>query len=173
MDKDKYNIFHLYKWTTILYEMVVVYEFIIVPLFWTIIFPGYVASERRARNGDLPDVDDFDRAQEEMRLGYIIVAGILDHSIPLIVLMIDFSYNCIPFLWRHFLCTLGVAIGYAIFNIIYSLHIDLIYPILDYRTPFGALFPALGLLWTFLMYYMLVFFSQKKLKMQKKNLALA
>lgn len=54
-ESKKYSIFHLYKWTTILYQMAMVYELIIVPLFWTVIFPGYLIK----RDIDVPEIDDF------------------------------------------------------------------------------------------------------------------
>lgn len=169
-DRSKYSIFHLYKWTTILFEMAVIYEFIIVPLFWAMIFPGIMVN--RHNGMDVPDITDFTEEHEEYSMGFIIVAGVLDHSVPLIVLMIDFSYNCIPFLWRHFLVTLTVALVYVIFNMSWTLSVDSIYPMIDYSSALGIVLPILCIIWTVLMYYLLVFISERKLKRSNKNVAL-
>lgn len=150
--------------------MAVVYELIIIPLFWTVIFPGFVRNRHNGR--DLPDIDDFRNPEDAQALEFVIVAGVLDHSVPLIVLMIDFSYNCIPFVWRHFLITLAVAIVYMIFNVVYSIVVDAIYPMVDYSSALGILFPLLGLLWTLLMYYTVIHVSKHKLKKSNKNIAL-
>lgn len=61
VDKDKYNPFHLYKWTTILYQMAVVYELIIVPLFWTVLFPGYLYN---AYDDSVPEDEKYQQMDE-------------------------------------------------------------------------------------------------------------
>ena len=45
-DKDKYSICHLYKWTTIIFQMAILYEFIIVPVFWALIFPNIIGTHK-------------------------------------------------------------------------------------------------------------------------------
>jgi len=51
-DKNKYSIFHLYKWTTIFYQMALVYELIVVPLYWTIVFPAMIKNLDLVENPD-------------------------------------------------------------------------------------------------------------------------
>lgn len=147
--------------------MALVLEFIIVPIFWIVIFPGLL--KNRHDGIDLPDIDDF--VQDE-KVSYAVVAGVLDHTVPLIVLLIEFSYNCIPFLWRHFLLTLAITIIYAIFNIIYSLSVKSIYAMIDFTQVTDYLIAFATIIWTVAMYYLAVKLSQRKLKNSEKNLAL-
>ena len=146
--------------------MAVVYELIIVPLFWTIIFPGYFVNQT-----EIPDVDDF-QTLDQFEIGFIIVAGVMDHTIPLIVLMIDFSFNCIPFVFRHFQVTLILAIVYSVFNVIYSIKVEPIYPIADFNSPLAFLYPIGGLVWCILMYLFILHSSKVKLRKSNKNFAL-
>ena len=167
VENNKYSIFHLYKWATILYEMALVLEFIIVPIFWIVIFPGLL--KNRHDGVDLPDIDDM---RDDEKFSYAVVAGVLDHTVPLVVLLIEFSYNCIPFLWRHFLLTLAVVVIYAVFNIIYTLSVHQIYPMIDFTQATDYLITLATIVWTVAMYYLAVKLSQRKLKNSEKNLAL-
>ena len=54
-ERSKFHFFHLYKWSTILFQMAVVYELIIIPIFWSVIFPGLVNEEEMKRV--LPDIN--------------------------------------------------------------------------------------------------------------------
>lgn len=100
------------------------------------------------------------------------MAGILDHSIPLIALMIDFSYNCIPFVYRHFQITLVLTLVYTVFNIIYSIKVEPIYPIADFKSPLTFLYPFGGIIWCALMYCFILKMSKVKLRRSNKNFAL-
>jgi len=117
-DKNKYSILQLYKWTTILYQMALVYELIIVPLFWTIVFPGMV------NELDVDENLEYDlnhKGENTHSIEFLIIEGVLDHTIPLIVLLIEFTINCIPFVWRHFMITVTIAIVYMVINVVWTL----------------------------------------------------
>ena len=96
----------------------------------------------------------------------------LDHTVPLLVLMIDFSYNCVPFTGRHFLITLSCGSLYALFNISYTLKIDPVYPSVDFTKFYHYLYPLGALLWSVMLFYCIVYFSKVKLKRSKKSVAL-
>lgn len=57
-EKTKYNLFHIYKWATVLFQMAVVYELIIVPMFWFVIFPGIVKYNIAQDDDDISIDDD-------------------------------------------------------------------------------------------------------------------
>ena len=105
-------------------------------------------------------------------MGFFIVAGVLDHSVPLTVLMIEFSFNCIPFITRHFLITLCFGLVYAIFNITYTLKVDIIYGSVDYTKVYDYLFPIGGFVLCIVLFYCIVYFSKMKLRRSKKSVAL-
>ena len=61
------------------------------------------------------------KGQNIHSLEFLIIEGVLDHTIPLIILLCEFSINCIPFVWRHFLVTITIAIVYMVINIVWTL----------------------------------------------------
>jgi hypothetical protein len=128
------------------------FELIIVPIFWGVILPGILATRHYHKdNGSSPS------------MLFIIVGGYCDHLGPLIVLLVDFSFNCIPFIWRHFWVSMGVCAIYSIFNMVYTLKVDQIYPVIDYKSPLGIIVPISILFYIFFANWLLVVCSVKKL----------
>ena len=166
-EKDKYNVFHIYKWSIIFFQMAVVYELIIVPTFWFVILPGILYFQANQDNNPI-NIDDDQKYMVE-NVGYFVVAGVLDHTIPIVVLMIDFSFNCVPFIPRHFLITISLGILYALFNITYTLKVEPIYPSIDYREFKHYLYPVLSLAGSILLFYGVMFLSRWKLRRSKKS----
>lgn len=109
---------------------------------------------------------------DDFELGFLIVAGVLDHSLPLIVLMIDFTYNCIPFIGRHFKVTFFIILIYAIFNVSYSIAVEPIYPVADFDKAISFVYPVGGIIWCVLMFYFIMYINRIKLKRSNKNIAL-
>ena len=136
------------------------FELIIVPIFWAVILPGILATRHYHKNEEAPS------------LLFIIVGGYCDHLVPLIVLLIDFSFNCIPFIWRHFWVSMGVCLIYSIFNMVYSLKYSQIYPVIDYKSTLGIIVPISVFFYIFFANWLLVFCSNKKLQRANKNQAL-
>lgn len=108
---NKYSPFHLFKFSCVLFEMTFLYELIIVSCFWSMIFPALLIRMNRPTGA------------EHYPMSFMIVAGMCDHSIPLLCLIVEFSYNCTPFVWRHFMTTGLFAFMYMIFNAFFSLFI--------------------------------------------------
>jgi len=78
-------------------------ELIIVPYFWTALFPGF-----------LKDWSTF-KLQKKMGL-------CMDHSLPFLTLVIEFFFlSGTPIVLRHFSVCVGFAWIYLIFNCIYTL----------------------------------------------------
>lgn len=150
-NEKKYNVFHLYKWASIMFQMTMLFELIIVPIFWGVILPGILYSRH------------YHKGEEAPSMLFIIVGGYLDHLIPIIVLMIDFSFNCIPFIWRHFWVSMVVCIIYSIFNMVYTLKVSPIYPVIDYSSTLGIIVPISILFYIFFANWLLIFCSVKKM----------
>lgn len=147
--------------------MAVVYELIIIPIFWSLIFPGLLNEEKM--KDVLPDIDD---SADTNKLGFFIVSGVLDHTVPLVVLMIDFTFNCIPFTTRHFLVTITTGLLYAVFNISYTLKVETIYPGMDFSKFYHYFYMLGGFLWSIMTFFCIVYFSKVKLRRAKKSVAL-
>ena len=45
----------------------------------------------------------------------------LDHTLPLLTLMIDYAFNCVPFCLRHIVFLPIILVPYMLFNLIYTL----------------------------------------------------
>ena len=101
-----------------MFNIAFLYETLIVLGFWAIILPGILIrmseQSKQPHDNNLKDNNSFS-------IAFVIVAGGLDHSLPMIVLAIDFSFNCIPFIWRHFAISLTIGIIYLIMNMFVSL----------------------------------------------------
>ena len=133
---NKYSPFHLFKWSCILFEMAFLYEIVIVTCFWSMIFPALLVRMNKKNSNEHYDVR------------FMVVAGMCDHSIPLLCLLVEFTYNCTPFVWRHFHTTGLIAIMYMFFNAFFSLFIGQIYPLIDWRSTVGILAPLVVLILT-------------------------
>lgn len=56
-----------------------------------------------------------------------------DHTVPFVLIMIDFCMNVVPFTWRHFIIQYSVYTSYMIFNMICTkIRGQPIYPPLDW-----------------------------------------
>jgi hypothetical protein len=128
------------------------FELIIVPIFWGVILPALLVTRHYHKDNGAPP-----------SLLFIIVGGYCDHLVPLIVLLIDFSFNCIPFIWRHFWVSIGVCAIYSVFNLIYTLKVAQIYPVIDYKSPLGIIVPISIVFYIFFANWLLVVCSVKKL----------
>ena len=76
-----------------------------------------------------------------------------DHTIPLACCLIDFSFNLIPFCWRHMVSIIFVNIVYMILNYSYfKITGDVIYDPIDWQSVLGWSIPpmiAVGMVLTF------------------------
>ena len=158
---NKYNPFRLYKWTIIIFNIALLYEMVIVIGFWLIILPGIMMAPADSSHS----ADDYSEA-------FLIVAGGLDHSVPMVVLVIEFCINCIPITWRHFIITFIIGLIYLMMNMVYSLDVAEVYPVLDWKSTLGITLPILLMMFTIIMEKMLMVCFKKKLKANGKHYAL-
>ena len=98
--------------------------------------------------------------------------GYISHSVPLLVLLIDFSYNCIPFLWRHFFISIPIASLYIVFVVFYSIFEKPVYHGFDLNTTEGILRTCGAILLTIFVQFILVTWYRTKLRRNNKNIAL-
>ena len=124
--EDKNSPFRLYKWAIILFNIAFLYECVIVFGFWCIILPGILFANPSSAH-----------SSGGVSTSFIVVAGALDHSLPLIVLLFEFCINCIPIIWRHFAISVVLGTAYMIMNMTYSLLVREVYPIMDWRVRLG------------------------------------
>lgn len=109
---DKYNVFCSWKWYCYFYEMTFISEMTVSLFFWLLLF-------------DIKYVDVLETAKA--------VQLCADHTVPFVLIMIDFCYNVIPFTWRHFIVQYCVYTSYMIFNMICTkIRGSPIYPPLDW-----------------------------------------
>lgn len=45
----------------------------------------------------------------------LICCGMLCHLVPLFCLLVDFSFNCIPIVWRHNMIFFFLSVSYAMY----------------------------------------------------------
>ena len=157
---NKYSLFHIFKWSCMLYEMAVLYELIIVTCFWSMIFPALLVRMNRESGAESYDYS------------YMFVAGMCDHSVPLICLLVEFSFSCSPFIWRHFLVTGFFAFSYAIFNAVFSLFFGQIYPLIDWRSLVGIYTPICVAILSVAIQHLLINSTKKRLRRHNKHHAL-
>ncbi|CEM37663.1 unnamed protein product [Vitrella brassicaformis CCMP3155] len=115
----------LRRWTCVLFEIALPFEAVITILFWTLLWlPRYL-------DGD----ENFD---------YDFAVTVQLHGGGLLLLVIEFVLNRIPFFNRHLLVSLIVGCLYIPVNAAVTLiRDDPIYDIIDWMTPLSAVF-ALG-----------------------------
>lgn len=105
------------------------FECVIVTTFWLALFPVFLIVYHT--KGDTPPLTWL--------------TTIMNHSMVLIVLLIDWKLNTIKFDYRHFWVNFAFGGVYLTFNITFSLVNDeFIYPIMDWpNKPFQALLVVL------------------------------
>ena len=91
---------------------------------------------------------------------------------PLLVLLVDFYYNCIPIVWRHFMVSMTLALGYAVFIMSKSLGGTDFYKEFDYKTWQGWARAAGVAIWTIGVQCLLVCWHEGKMHRADKNVAL-
>ena len=137
----KYTPFRAWKWYIFLYETALVYELIIAPFFWFVLYPG------------LPDVE-----------GILFLSLVCDHSVPLAVLLVDYMFNQVPFAQRHLIPMLIMAAVYLVINYLCTKSSGVpVYPPMDWQTPFGIALPFLLALGALVIFYVFYFLTILKL----------
>ena len=74
-----------------------------------------------------------------------VVGGVLDHTLPVVVMIIDFIFfNRVPFTWRHSLSLISTMLSYGAVNSAWTILYKEVYPGITWRDAPGILMP-LGL----------------------------
>ena len=94
-----------YKWWIVMFEISIVNQMFICPYFWTTLWP-MIPSEEEGR--------------ELLRTPRRKLSLIMDHTVPLALLMLEFSVNTIPLCSRHIGALLGVYLCYIITNFCFA-----------------------------------------------------
>lgn len=140
--KQKYSPLRAWKWFIFLYQLAFVYEIVITAFFWCVLFKG---GERR-------------------NLVHFITA-IGAHSVPLAVLLLEYSYNTVPFCPRHAIFIFGIAVVYLGINYLVTVKTGTpVYPPMDWKSTMGIICPIGLLVGAILIFLMLYFVTKKKLR---------
>lgn len=126
-DENKRNSpWFMYKWIIIVYQIVLNFECVIVTTFWLALFPVFLIVYHT--KGDTSAMTWL--------------TTIVNHTMALLILVIDWNLNTIQFEYRHFWMNFAFGTVYLLFNIIFSLaRNEFIYPIMDWpNDPFQAFF---------------------------------
>jgi len=127
-------------------------QLIIAPFFWAVLYPLYMKA-----------------TFEKISLSWGI-ASYLNHALPLVCMMIDFPLAAIPFSKRHLCMILLMGFGYCITNMIGTLSVRPVYPILTWKDwiSYATLFLIIGL--SLLFFYSIRWCNNKRLlKFSKKR----
>lgn len=90
---------------------------------------------------------------------------VADHSVPLAVLLLEYSYNTAPFCPRHTVFIFSIAVGYLGMN--YAVTVETgtpVYPPMDWKTTLGILCPVGLLIGAILIFIILYFLTKAKLR---------
>lgn len=106
--------------------------------------------------------DNIDHCGYEIKS--MCLSKILDNSIPLTLILIEFSYNAVPFCRRHLIFIIGISVIYLVANFVISKKDGSpVYAILDWSSPLGFIVPFLLIAYAIVIFLMLEWISTKKL----------
>mmetsp|Transcript_18400 Transcript_18400/g.31463 ORF Transcript_18400/g.31463 Transcript_18400/m.31463 type:complete len:102 (+) Transcript_18400:630-935(+) len=94
------------------------------------------------------------------------VALIADHSLPLITLLIDYTFNSIPFVNRHFSMIGAICAIYMLVNYLYTqIAGKPVYYIMNWQWPTGVIVPILTVLVGVLLFFLITFLNTYRIKL--------
>ncbi len=112
-----YSPWLLWKWSIFFYCASFTYEIIITLFFWSVLFPEIAH----------PDVFTF-----------------MDHIAPIVILLIDYSMNRIPFSVRHLPVAMGLLLIYGLVNMTWTLETGHpVYPPINFKSAMTAVWVIL------------------------------
>ena len=135
-----YSPFKLWKWFSIMFAVTLTLEFLITLYYWAVLFPN------------------LDREVNS--------SAILDHSIPFIVLVVDYAFvNQIPIKGRYVVGMFIVGGLYLVLMVGATLSRGKpLYPGMDFQSPIGVILPLGLLLITLLFFWILICINKCKLR---------
>ena len=122
-EENKNKPFVAWKIHIILFELALVMELVITPFFWLFLWPGIKSTQLEGWH--FPNI-------------------VCPHFVPLFFLLIDYSYNQIPFIKRHLFIMLFVTVSYLIVNLVCTKVSGIpVYPIMTWDS-FGTCMIPVG-----------------------------
>jgi hypothetical protein len=150
-EQQSTNPFRFWKWIIIVYEICFTFEWVIVPFFWTILFPGLIPI--------------WDEITSESKRTYLTA-----HSIAFVCINTELILNRLPMCYRHWMIVLAVAFAYGLFNLGYVKVVGYpIYPPLafDSLATWGIFFAMP--FWFMAIFFFFTFISKLKIRKYKKH----
>ena len=109
--RNFYSPWLLWKWAIISYESAFTFEVVIVLFYWAVLYP------------------DQDHTEE----GFY-VNNVLLHAMPMIILLIDYGINRVPFKMVHLPVSIFLMLAYGIVNLSYTISTGTpVYPPLNFK----------------------------------------
>lgn len=144
---NKYSVFHLYKWAIIVYQQAMITAILSTTLFMVFIMPT------------LEDVD------------YVVL---LNHTLPIGVILIDFLFNCTPFILRQYILNTLIMIWYPIYSVIANYQAGTLFSNTFEWTEarVGMFYPLMLIPVGWIMHWLVTYLYILKLKVTQKNEAL-
>jgi hypothetical protein len=128
----------LWKWGIFFYETSLTFEIIITLFFWTVLFAAVKHSS---------------------------IKLFLDHITPIVILVIDYAMNRIPFNLRHMPISAALMLIYGIVNFVKTLVTGVpVYPPLNFKDVMSYVWSVLLLGLEFIGYIAMFYFTRWKLK---------
>ena len=142
--------FRAWKLHTMLFTIAITLELIIVPYFWTALYPGHCIKWGQ-------EIEGWPMECWPM---------FLDHSVPLGCLLIDYFMNVTPLVWRHVVILLCFGVGYLSINCGVTLGTGHpVYKTMDWQSVGGILTPLCMLIAAPLFFFVLVQLNILKLRL--------
>jgi hypothetical protein len=140
----------LWKVWTFLFQVSFLMEFTITGMFWSMLY------------ADMPECNST-APKGIHNIRCVTLLG--DHCLPLFCLLVEYSYNAQPFMKRHIIPVLIISITYMIVNCSATfIRGEPIYPPIDWVTPSGIITPCAALVGTVLLFYLVIYLNNLKLK---------
>lgn len=132
-----------WKMFTVLFELSFLVSIVITLVYWTMIHEGkYMREFTWKRKVDL----------------------IMNHSVPLVAMLTDYSMNCQPFLKRHFLIAVLFLGAYLSVLMTYSINGNNPYSNIDWDSFKGTLIPIMMVFASFALFFLLEAVNRCKLR---------
>lgn len=140
----KYSVFRAWKWYTVLFQLSLTWQVINALCFWTFVF----------------SLELLHSLEIQHQIYYI-----SNYTIPLILVLIDFSCNVVPFGWRHLPSVNLVGIIYLIINfLVHLLTGRVVTEHFDWSTREGFMFIGGSIIVYNLIFVLVKFLSDVKLR---------
>ena len=141
--RNKYGCFQVWKWHTFFFQVSLLFELIITPFFWLLLFRS------------LPPKSWF--------LGSL--GETADHSLPLFCLLVEYLFcGCSPFVRRQFPFVVLIAVCYLSINLTYSLKDRPPYAIMSWKGVVGIIVPIGTIVFGFMVLFAMEWVTKKKLR---------